>query len=136
VAAELFPFFIPLQARRSSNGRRATAPSSAGSNRIRFLSMPDGIADGDFLMELAHVFIVGAGAVGKATGEGFLAEGHEVTFIDGNSGRLAFLRRGPESSRNVRFQIGGDDSCRSSDLLPGGEVGVSSSDDSDSKAFI
>src|SRR5579884_9715 len=43
-------------------------------------------------MELARIFIVGSGVVGKATGEGFLAAGHEVTFIDVNPSRLAFLR--------------------------------------------
>ncbi len=43
-------------------------------------------------MEFARIFIVGSGVVGKATGEGFLAAGHEVTFIDVNPTRLAFLR--------------------------------------------
>ena len=33
-------------------------------------------------MQSSRIFIVGSGVVGTATGEGFLAAGHEVTFID------------------------------------------------------
>jgi UDPglucose 6-dehydrogenase len=33
-------------------------------------------------MPSSRIFIVGSGVVGTATGEGFLAAGHEVTFID------------------------------------------------------
>lgn len=40
----------------------------------------------------ARIFIVGSGVVGKATGEGFLAAGHEVTFIDVDRARLEYLR--------------------------------------------
>lgn len=40
----------------------------------------------------ARIFIVGSGVVGKATGEGFLAAGHEVTFIDVDRARLQYLR--------------------------------------------
>jgi UDPglucose 6-dehydrogenase len=43
-------------------------------------------------MAFARIFVVGSGVVGKATGEGFLAAGHEVTFIDVNPTRLEFLR--------------------------------------------
>jgi UDPglucose 6-dehydrogenase len=43
-------------------------------------------------MGFARIFVVGSGVVGKATGEGFLAAGHEVTFIDVNPARLEFLR--------------------------------------------
>lgn len=43
-------------------------------------------------MTPARIFIIGSGVVGKATGEGFLAAGHEVTFIDVNPARLEYLR--------------------------------------------
>lgn len=43
-------------------------------------------------MDSARIFIVGSGVVGKATGEGFLAAGHQVTFVDVNQSRLAYLR--------------------------------------------
>ena len=43
-------------------------------------------------MGFARIFVVGSGVVGKATGEGFLAAGHEVTFIDVNPSRLEYLR--------------------------------------------
>jgi len=43
-------------------------------------------------MEFARIFVVGSGVVGKATGEGFLSAGHEVTFIDVNPTRLEYLR--------------------------------------------
>jgi UDPglucose 6-dehydrogenase len=45
-------------------------------------------------MELSRIFIVGSGVVGTATGEGFLAAGHDVTFIDTSPSRLRELRVG------------------------------------------
>ena len=44
------------------------------------------------MMSFARIFVVGSGVVGKATGEGFLAAGHEVTFVDVNPARLEYLR--------------------------------------------
>ncbi len=41
----------------------------------------------------SRIFVVGAGVVGKATGEGFLAAGHDVTFVDISPSRVAQLRR-------------------------------------------
>jgi UDPglucose 6-dehydrogenase len=43
-------------------------------------------------MSPARIFIIGSGVVGKATGEGFLGAGHEVTFIDVDPSRLEYLR--------------------------------------------
>jgi UDPglucose 6-dehydrogenase len=40
---------------------------------------------------MARIFIMGSGVVGAATGKGFLATGHEVTFIDISEPRLAEL---------------------------------------------
>jgi hypothetical protein len=42
-------------------------------------------------MESSRIFIVGSGVVGAATGEGFLAAGHKVTFIDVSAPRVAEL---------------------------------------------
>src|SRR4029079_11649790 len=42
-------------------------------------------------MQAARIFIVGSGVVGTATGEGFLAAGHEVTFIDVSTSRVREL---------------------------------------------
>ncbi|MHA6623446.1 2-dehydropantoate 2-reductase N-terminal domain-containing protein [Pseudonocardia sp. DLS-67] len=42
-------------------------------------------------MESSRIFIVGSGVVGAATGEGFLAAGHKVTFIDVSEPRVAEL---------------------------------------------
>jgi len=42
-------------------------------------------------MDSARIFIVGSGVVGKATGEGFLAAGHRVTFVDVSPSRLDYL---------------------------------------------
>ena len=42
-------------------------------------------------MESSRIFIVGSGVVGAATGEGFLAAGHKVTFIDVSPARVAEL---------------------------------------------
>src|SRR4029079_14174171 len=39
-----------------------------------------------------RIFIVGSGVVGTATGEGFLAAGHEVTFIDVSPARIPELQ--------------------------------------------
>jgi UDPglucose 6-dehydrogenase len=43
-------------------------------------------------MQLSRIFIVGSGVVGTATGEGFLAAGHDVTFIDTSLPRLGELQ--------------------------------------------
>jgi UDPglucose 6-dehydrogenase len=42
-------------------------------------------------MESSRIFIVGSGVVGAATGEGFVAAGHKVTFIDVSAPRVAEL---------------------------------------------
>jgi UDPglucose 6-dehydrogenase len=42
-------------------------------------------------VESSRIFIVGSGVVGAATGEGFLAAGHKVTFIDVSPPRVAEL---------------------------------------------
>jgi UDPglucose 6-dehydrogenase len=42
-------------------------------------------------MPSSRIFIVGSGVVGTATGEGFLAAGHEVTFIDVSAARVREL---------------------------------------------
>jgi len=42
-------------------------------------------------VESSRIFIVGSGVVGAATGEGFLAAGHKVTFIDVSEPRVAEL---------------------------------------------
>jgi UDPglucose 6-dehydrogenase len=42
-------------------------------------------------VESSRIFIVGSGVVGAATGEGFLAAGHKVTFIDVSAPRVAEL---------------------------------------------
>jgi UDPglucose 6-dehydrogenase len=42
-------------------------------------------------MQSSRIFIVGSGVVGTATGEGFLAAGHEVTFIDVAPARIREL---------------------------------------------
>ena len=43
-------------------------------------------------MQSSRIFIVGSGVVGTATGEGFLAAGHEVTFIDISPARVRELQ--------------------------------------------
>jgi UDPglucose 6-dehydrogenase len=43
-------------------------------------------------MQSSRIFIVGSGVVGAATGEGFLAAGHEVTFVDIAPERVRVLR--------------------------------------------
>ena len=43
-------------------------------------------------MQASRIFIVGSGVVGVATGKGFLAAGHEVTFIDTAPSRVEELR--------------------------------------------
>src|SRR4051794_13681204 len=53
-------------------------------------------------MESSRIFIVGSGVVGAATGEGFLAAGHKVTFIDINEARVAALA---ERGLDVRTEI-------------------------------
>jgi UDPglucose 6-dehydrogenase len=42
-------------------------------------------------VESSRIFIVGSGVVGAATGEGFLAAGHKVTFIDVSAPRVTEL---------------------------------------------
>jgi UDPglucose 6-dehydrogenase len=42
-------------------------------------------------VESSRIFIIGSGVVGAATGEGFLAAGHKVTFIDVSAPRVAEL---------------------------------------------
>ncbi|MDT7648650.1 MAG: UDPglucose 6-dehydrogenase [Pseudonocardiales bacterium] len=42
-------------------------------------------------MQASRIFIVGSGVVGEATGNGFLAAGHEVTFIDTSVPRIREL---------------------------------------------
>ena len=39
-------------------------------------------------MQASRIFIIGSGVVGVATGRGFLAAGHDVTFIDTDRSRL------------------------------------------------
>jgi UDPglucose 6-dehydrogenase len=46
----------------------------------------------DINMQASRIFIVGSGVVGEATGNGFLAVGHEVTFIDTSVPRTRELR--------------------------------------------
>jgi UDPglucose 6-dehydrogenase len=53
-------------------------------------------------MQSSRIFIVGSGVVGTATGEGFLAAGHEVTFVDIAPERVRELR---ERGLDVRTQI-------------------------------
>jgi UDPglucose 6-dehydrogenase len=43
-------------------------------------------------MQLSRIFIVGSGVVGTATGEGFLAAGHNVTFVDTSLPRVRELQ--------------------------------------------
>jgi UDPglucose 6-dehydrogenase len=43
-------------------------------------------------MQSSRIFIVGSGVVGTATGEGFLAAGHEVTFVDISASRIRELQ--------------------------------------------
>ena len=43
-------------------------------------------------MQSSRIFIVGSGVVGTATGEGFLAAGHEVTFVDVSPARIRELQ--------------------------------------------
>jgi UDPglucose 6-dehydrogenase len=43
-------------------------------------------------MQASRIFVVGSGVVGEATGNGFLAAGHEVTFIDTSVPRIHQLR--------------------------------------------
>jgi UDPglucose 6-dehydrogenase len=43
-------------------------------------------------MQSSRIFIVGSGVVGAATGGGFLAAGHEVTFVDISQARVDELR--------------------------------------------
>jgi UDPglucose 6-dehydrogenase len=43
-------------------------------------------------MQASRIFVVGSGVVGEATGNGFLAAGHEVTFIDTSVRRIRELR--------------------------------------------
>ena len=42
--------------------------------------------------QISRIFIVGSGVVGTATGEGFLAAGHDVTFIDTSTARVQQLQ--------------------------------------------
>jgi UDPglucose 6-dehydrogenase len=53
-------------------------------------------------MQSSRIFIVGSGVVGAATGEGFLAAGHEVTFVDIAPDRVRALR---ERGLDVRTEI-------------------------------
>jgi UDPglucose 6-dehydrogenase len=43
-------------------------------------------------MQSSRIFIIGSGVVGTATGEGFLAAGHRVTFIDTSVARVHELQ--------------------------------------------
>jgi UDPglucose 6-dehydrogenase len=53
-------------------------------------------------MQSSRIFIMGSGVVGTATGEGFLAAGHDVTFIDIAPARVRELR---ERGLDVRTEI-------------------------------
>jgi UDPglucose 6-dehydrogenase len=53
-------------------------------------------------MQSSRIFIVGSGVVGTATGEGFLAAGHDVTFVDIAPERVRELR---ERGLDVRTGI-------------------------------
>jgi UDPglucose 6-dehydrogenase len=53
-------------------------------------------------MQSSRIFIIGSGVVGVATGEGLLAAGHDVTFVDIAEDRVAELAR---RGRDVRTEI-------------------------------
>src|SRR5918994_4053683 len=53
-------------------------------------------------MQSSRIFIVGSGVVGTATGEGFLAAGHEVTFVDISASRI---REVQSRGRDVRTEL-------------------------------
>ena len=53
-------------------------------------------------MQSSRIFVVGAGVVGAATGEGFLAAGHRVTFIDISLSRVQELA---ERGLDVRTEL-------------------------------
>jgi UDPglucose 6-dehydrogenase len=53
-------------------------------------------------MELSRIFIVGSGVVGTATGEGFLAAGHDVTFVDTSLPRVRELQ---ERGHDARLEL-------------------------------
>jgi UDPglucose 6-dehydrogenase len=53
-------------------------------------------------MQPSRIFIVGSGVVGTATGEGFLAAGHDVTFVDVAQERVRELR---ERGRDARTEL-------------------------------
>jgi UDPglucose 6-dehydrogenase len=55
-------------------------------------------------MQPSRIFIVGSGVVGTATGEGFLAAGHDVTFIDIARERVRQLReRGLDARTGIEL---------------------------------
>ena len=61
-------------------------------------------------MQSSRIFIVGSGVVGTATGEGFLAAGHEVTFIDVSPARIRELQARGHDVRNELNLSGEPDS--------------------------
>jgi UDPglucose 6-dehydrogenase len=58
-------------------------------------------------MQASRIFIVGSGVVGEATGNGFLAAGHEVTFIDTSVPRIRELR-GRGSDARAELDLGAE----------------------------
>lgn len=54
----------------------------------RFLSFPSQNPS----KTMSHIWIVGSGVVGQATGKGFLKRGQEVTFVDVDDGKIAQLQ--------------------------------------------
>jgi UDPglucose 6-dehydrogenase len=49
----------------------------------------------------SRIFVIGSGVVGAATGRGFRAAGHEVTFVDTSEARVRELRRRGLDARPV-----------------------------------
>lgn len=57
-------------------------------------------------MELSRIFIVGAGVVGCATGEGLASVGNRVTFVDTSVSRVAELRaRGLDAHTELNLAV-------------------------------
>jgi UDPglucose 6-dehydrogenase len=61
-------------------------------------------------LESVRIFVVGSGVVGTATGRGFLAAGHEVTFVDTSSRRVQELRAQDLDARDELVLAGERDS--------------------------
>src|SRR3712207_534354 len=70
---------------------RATVCESIPS-RVDQVSQQSTLEGATHPMQSSRIFIVGSGVVGSATGEGFLAAGHRVTFIDISLPRVEELK--------------------------------------------